>query len=159
MKWDFWVNLIIDTGWMSLRTVCNYFRKFLDDVSLRNGGFITISAVDLIFIFWLQNWESQKVYWFVCVCVYWEGVLFERDCRKADFLFCQGFFCSLQVLIKKSPNWLNLKFPSSFLLLQSLFLNLLPLKWLLLIFTQWELFFRMRMEGSEREIYPVLPVE
>lgn len=100
----------------------------------------------------------KKDHWFVCV--FGVRVPLEREGRKKQTFHFVKVFWSLQVLIKKkSPNWSNSKGPSSFLFLQRLFRNLLPLKWLLLIFTQWELFFRMRMEGSEREIYPVLPVE
>lgn len=111
-----------------LRTVRSYFRKFLVDVNLKNGGFIIISAVDFLFLFWSQNWESQKDYWFVC-CILGGCVPLKGTVEKQTFYFVK-VFCSLQVLIKKkkSPNWLNLKFPSFFLLLQSLFLNLLPLK-------------------------------
>lgn len=63
-----------------------------------------------------------------------EGIHFERQCEKQTFyLVKEPFFFkkSLQILIKrkkKSPNWLNLKFPAVSLLLQGLFLNLLPLK-------------------------------
>lgn len=61
-----------------------------------------------------------------------EGIHFERQCEKQTFyLVKEPFLKSLQILIKrkkKSPNWLNLKFPAVSLLLQGLFLNLLPLK-------------------------------
>lgn len=65
-----------------------------------------------------------------------EGIHFERQCEKqAFYLVKEPFFFfkkkGLQILIKrkkKSPNWLNLKFPAVSLLLQGLFLNLLPLK-------------------------------
>lgn len=44
------VNLGIDIGLMSLGAACNYFRKFLVGVNMKNGGFI-ISAVNLFFLF------------------------------------------------------------------------------------------------------------
>lgn len=61
---------------MSLRAVCNYFRKFLVDVNLRNGGFI-ISAADLYFSFLVIKLGITKrllVYMYVQGNFFWKGV-------------------------------------------------------------------------------------
>lgn len=94
-----------------LRTVRSYFRKFLVDVNLKNGGFIIISAVDFLFLFWSQNWESQKDYWFVC-CILGGCVPLKGTVEKQTFYFVK-VFCSLQVLIKKKkkPKLVELEVP------------------------------------------------